>query len=190
MQEASKPKPRLQFGIPTLLLLVVFASIPTAWIANDVKKSHDRDAVEHEWNRRGANVNFAPDRRIAWLGYRPDIAPEIGDDDLLLLEEAPHVEYLDLREQPFPFRIVSKENGLGTATHSGVWTAHCTRQEMYNVFHAQRLIQDVVHHNQSAPTIDGHFEPKAVFLARDFRQRAIIDFHFDRLLRQLEGAPW
>ncbi len=65
-------------------------------------------------------------------------------------------------EQPFPFRIVSKKNGLGTATHSGVWTAHCTRQEMYNVFHAWRLIQDVVHHNQSAPTIDGHFEPKAV----------------------------
>ena len=98
MQEASKPKPRLQFGIRTLLLFVAFASIPTAWIANDVKKSHDRDAAEHEWNRRGANVNFAPDRRIVWLGYRPDIAPEIGDDDLLLLEEAPHVEYLDLRD--------------------------------------------------------------------------------------------
>ena len=98
MPEESKPKSRLQFGIRTLLLLILFASVPTAWIAYDVKKSRDRDVVEREWNRRGANVNFAPDRRIVWLGYRPDVAKNTGDDDLTHLVEAPDVEYLDLRE--------------------------------------------------------------------------------------------
>lgn len=98
MQEDSKPKSRLRFGIRTLLFLVLIASIPTAWIAYDVEKSRDRDAVEREWNRRGANVNFAPDRRIVWLGYRPDVATKTSDDDLTHLVEAPHVEYLDLRD--------------------------------------------------------------------------------------------
>jgi len=98
MTDTETQKQRFQFGIRTILILVLIASFPLAWVAYDVQKSRDRDAVEREWNRRGANVNFAPDRRIVWLGYRSDAAAGITDDDLKYLEEALDVEYLDLRD--------------------------------------------------------------------------------------------
>ena len=91
-------QPSLQFGIRTLLLLVVVASLPATWLAFDVNKSRQRNAVERTWNERGAHVNFAPDRRIVWLGYRADAASQIEDDDLVFLKDAPEVEYLDLRD--------------------------------------------------------------------------------------------
>ena len=98
MTEDLRRNSRWQFGIRTLLLLVRLASLPVARIAYDVNKSRARAAVERTWNCRGALVNFAPDRRIVWLGYRADTASEIGDDDLTQLKEAPNVEYLDLRD--------------------------------------------------------------------------------------------
>lgn len=98
MTEDLHRNPRLQFGIRSMLLLILLASLPTAWIAYDVNKSRARAAVERTWNSRGAHVNFAPDRRIVWLGYRADTASGIGDGDLTYLKEAPDVEYLDLRD--------------------------------------------------------------------------------------------
>ena len=89
---------RLQFGIRTLLLLILLASLPAVWIARDVNKSRQRAAVERTWNSRGAHVNFDSNRRIVWLGYRADTAWGIEDDDLTYLEEAPDAEYLDLRD--------------------------------------------------------------------------------------------
>ena len=57
-------KPRIQFGIRTLFVLLLMASIPLAWVAFDIDKSRQRNAIEREWATRGARVGFAADRRV------------------------------------------------------------------------------------------------------------------------------
>ena len=90
-------KPRIQFGIRTLFVLLLMASIPLAWVAFDIDKSRQRNAIERQWAARGAQVGFAADRRLIVLNYLPESASSISDEDLLHLSETPALRHLDLR---------------------------------------------------------------------------------------------
>lgn len=92
-----KLKPRIQFGVRTLFLLLLMACLPLAWVAFDIGKSRQRSAVERLWASRGAQVGFSADRRIIVLNYLPESAADISNEDLVHLKETPSLQHLDLR---------------------------------------------------------------------------------------------